>query len=464
MRRVLQKSLILDKGSYEKVAEDDEGTFYLQDGLDNPELVKVADGKVVKANYNHSFWYLTKIYRPKMLYPQSKLIFFGRNVVLTGRRKLKASQKIVVGELDELSLKEELHSGERQLDKTKIIKEDDIEFSIHTDWENEGKRNGNEVKSIGDYKKKDIKKATRIYEDKVVKSTNQGSVEKVNNQRDGLFGLYRNSQRDPHIKILRKKDWIYNTFESAEYDERNDVMLNPMAKERIKTEGELWSAGMSDRELRDYLVKNGIAEEKRRQDFALKNRIGSEAFIRYTWNTAVNYTDNDQNNQGQGYSFVFGYEYHLIRSIETLENWSVDVFWELGLDYYDLGQKNGKAQLSLLGGFINYYFYNLPTSVKQFIWYGGVGMKFGSASIENPDLNSSYSYSAQAFPTYQVGIKYRFDPGDEISDYARIGWGVNFLFQTSLLNFNTSDQLLDDIDGSFQAQDTRFAMGLVFVF
>ena len=226
----------------------------------------------------------------------------------------------------------------------------------------------------------------------------------------------------------------------------------------------MWSASLNDKELRDYFMKNGIAEERRRQNFAIDNRIGNEAFIRYSWNTSVNYSDTDQNNQGQGYSFVFGYEYHLIRAIKGLENWSVDVFWELALDYYDLGNINGKAQMSFLGGYFNYYFYNMPTSIKKFIWYAGVGMKFGSAQMENPELNATYGYGVQALPSYQLGIKYRFDPGDEVDDVARIGWGINFLFQTSLLKFSTNDQIVDDINGSFEAQDTRFSIGLAFIF
>lgn len=463
-----KKSLIIDKGTFEGVQVGQEGSLYKNEGSqEEANLIKVADVRVVKSVKKHSFWFVTKMENKNFLNPDSILTFFGKNEVVSGRRDLEMRELLVVGDDQDLSLKDEEYVAIEKYNNTEVVKDKDVEFFIHSDFEKKGiskNERGKDklIKGAQKYKRKDKKKLKKYYNDKIYKNTLDGSVKKLSN--NSLTGLYRKSPQDPHIKWLKKKGWIYNTYQSSTYDRRNDILVNPRAVKRIKNEGDMWSASLNDKELRDYFMKNGIAEERRRQNFAIDNRIGNEAFIRYSWNTSVNYSDTDQNNQGQGYSFVFGYEYHLIRAIKGLENWSVDVFWELALDYYDLGNINGKAQMSFLGGYFNYYFYNMPTSIKKFIWYAGVGMKFGSAQMENPELNATYGYGVQALPSYQLGIKYRFDPGDEVDDIARIGWGINFLFQTSLLKFSTNDQIVDDINGSFEAQDTRFSIGLAFIF
>ena len=460
-----KKSLIINRGAYEGVQVGQEGFLYIRTGqVDKPELSKVAEVRVVKTVKKHSFWYVTKIENEGELHPGSLLTFYEKGQFLEGRSEFKARELLIVGEEKELEQRDEFYELVEELDRTEVVKNEDVEFNIHTNYQNVAEYGEKSVKGTSPYKRKDIKKLKNYYKDKIYKSTVEGSVKKINKQKNGLLGLYKDSAPDPHVKWLKKRDWIYNTYESANYDKRNDILVDPRAKRRMQKEGDMWSSSMSDHELRDFFMRNGIAEEKRRQEFAIDNRIGNEAFVRYSWNTTVNYSDADQNNQGQGYSFVFGYEYHLIRAIKKLENWSVDVFWELALDYYDLGDINGKAQMSFLGTYINYYFYNLPTSIKKFIWYAGIGLKFGNAEIDNPELDATYDYGVQALPSYQVGIKYRFDSGDEVDDLARIGWGVNFLFQTSLLKFNTNDQIVDDINGSFQAQDTRFSVGLAFIF
>ncbi len=111
------------------------------------------------------------------------------------------------------------------------------------------------------------------------------------------------------------------------------------------------------------------------------------------------------------------------------------------------------------------YFYNLPSTLHQFIWLAGVGLKFGSATIENDNwYKKEYKYQAQAFPTYQMGIKYRFDPGDELSEYLEVGVGVSFLIQVSLVSLTASDTIYDDIVSSIETDETKFSLGINLMF
>lgn len=472
-----KKSLILDRGELQGVKTNDEGFFYYQEGVDAPKMQKVAKGRAIKVQTGHSYWYLTEVYKSDYLIPKNKLVFFGFNETLKGRKGVKLKKSVVVlnpnndSNIDPLNYKKDLYNESKPLVKTEVINDADKTITSTTIWENDGKRvleeGGKEVpvKKVAEFDDEaDFAEINRVFKEDLIDSTIKGSVDKVNRSRGGLNGIYRDQKRDPHIRLLKRKGWTSNTYEDYHYDRRAEVLVNPKAKAKIKREGPLWSAEMNDVQLRKFFMSNGLAEEKRRQDHSLENRKGHEVFIRYSWNTTDNTSDADPTNQGQGYSLVIGYEFHLIKVAETLDSWSLDFFWEQGVDYYDLGNVNAKGQVALIGGYLNYYFYNLPTTIQQFIWFGGAGLKFGSATLENDELSQPYRFQAQVFPSYQLGIKYRFDPGDEIDDGAQIGLGISFLVQLSLMSLNTSDQLIDDISGSIEAEETKFSLGMNFIF
>lgn len=472
-----KKSLILDVGDLQGVKTNDEGFFYSQDGIDSPKLEKIAKGRAIKVQSGHSYWFLTEIYKSDFIIPNNRLIFFGFNETLQGRKTFKLKKKLIVlnpnadTSIDQLSYKSDQFNKTKPLVKTEFPIESDKQITSTTIWENDGSRlleeGGKEVpiKKIAEFEDDlDLAAINKEFKDDIMGSTTQGSVDKVNRSRGGLKGIYRDQKRDPHVRLLKKKGWTSSVYEKYHYDRRDDVLVNPKAKAKIEREGPLWSAEMNDVQLRNFFMSNGLAEEKRRQDHSLKNRKGHEVFVRYAWNTTDNTSESDPTNQGQGYSLVIGYDFHLMRAVESLESWSLDFFWEQGVDYYDLGNINAKGQIALIGGYLNYYFYNLPSTIKQFIWFFGGGLKFGSAKLENDELSQDYSYQAQVFPSYQLGIKYRFDPGDEVDEGAQIGLGLSFLVQLSLMSLSTSDQLVDDISGSIEAEETKFSFGINFIF
>lgn len=469
-----KKSLILDQGSLNGVQVGEEGEFYFQEGVNKPKLIRIGVGKAVKVLPNYSFWYLLDIENMDYLVPQTKVIFLGDADAMRGRRPLKIKNRVRANSMNRPNatfLKNDYNASKDILGTDKQEKGFDKTITKTIEWEDDGKRemdeNGEELKlkkiSIPSFSKENKEMRDNNYIE-VASSTTSGSVEKINKNESGLTSFYLNQKRDPNIRWLRDEGWYYNAYRTYKYDKRKDVEISPQAKAKMEREGDMWSADLDDEALREFVVKNGLTLEKEKQKFAFENRIGNELIFRYQWNTTPNTTQDDLTNQGQGYSLIFGYEYHLMRAIKSLENWSIDAFWEQGLDYFNVGGVNAKAQYALLGGYVNYYFYNEPSSIKKFIFYGGAGLKFGSANLSQQDLTQEYAYTMKALPSYQIGLKYRFDPGDEVDEGIRVGMGINFVVQVSLLSLNASDEILDDINGTIEGQETKFGLGMVFIF
>ncbi|MFZ8933608.1 MAG: hypothetical protein ACO2ZP_06905, partial [Bacteriovoracaceae bacterium] len=199
-----KKSLIIDKGTFEGVQVGQEGSLYKNEGSqEEANLIKVADVRVVKSVKKHSFWFVTKMENKNFLNPDSILTFFGKNEVVSGRRDLEMRELLVVGDDQDLSLKDEEYVAIEKYNNTEVVKDKDVEFFIHSDFEKKGiskNERGKDklIKGAQKYKRKDKKKLKKYYNDKIYKNTLDGSVKKLSN--NSLTGLYRKSPQDPHIK------------------------------------------------------------------------------------------------------------------------------------------------------------------------------------------------------------------------------------------------------------------------
>ena len=276
--------------------------------------------------------------------------------------------------------------------------------------------------------------------------------------------LYKEQEKDAELREITRKVQIENVFEKKQRERREERFIGPYAIEKIRRNGQRWSADLNDEELRRFFIQSGIEKERRRQEFSLDRNAGHEILLRATTELGNKTAVEDNNNQNTGYSLLIGYEFHLSRSHPDITQWTVEFNAERALRYYDIGGINGRFEEGSFFGAINYYLFNQPNMIRKYLIYGGIGLRRGNAKVTSPSLSKDYAFSFFSIPTIQAGTKYRFSAGDERQDGLDIGVGANFLIQSELTRYSSTSEVTDDIKALFLTVNLRLSFGLSIYF
>jgi len=474
-----KKSIKIDVGSLDKIEIGDRGKFYLPsaDRISSREriLQEVAVGEAVKVHDTYSYWYLDKVKEPSALIAGEKLSFISVNEVVGGRDFLKILHKKnvypsgqskaqeVQGHPERIVVKKDNYSEDRAtLSQTKVHRWEDVEENRAQNW-SEGdiyyfEQYGQEVGSSLANLEENYRRSKTIRKeiaDKIF--VNQLNAFEKDEIPDGGYNRRTTEEGRPI-------DALDSLFETYDKSEQADQVIIPGALHKMDQEGPLWSANFSDEELRYYVLKTGIADEKIRQQNALNNKISHELILRYDWAINNLSAPEDADNQGHGMDLGVGYDLNLARTGELFSSFSAEFFYYQGINYYLTGALNTYSSEYYFKSSLNWYFYNTPSSVRRYMCYLGAGFKFGNARVYAEDLSRSVDYQISALPSYQLGVKYRFSGGDELGDFFRFGAGMNLVlsYETLLLSANeTYGQL---VSGMVENQNLRIGIGFSFYY
>ncbi|MBP9679903.1 MAG: hypothetical protein KBD76_00745 [Bacteriovorax sp.] len=486
-------SLVLDRGSLENYTEGLVGRFFVQVGeIHHPKIFLVGEGRLVKSFPKKSYWYLQKIYLPKLIAHDARLLVLTTTDVSQGRPFQQKQRHVLlpseeyssvedylgentnnvpdrlIQDLDSYELSDELfesklanktYNADQLIQTYEVLKkksgqhfsdqyQDDTEELFYV---------GPQVVNLADLKKEEDRK--------LLESLSLGMVKKVNAQRYALSnGLYKNQKKAPGQRDINDQITMSSVYETKKEEKRARTVIAPKAIAKYKRDGQGWSEDMDDEALRRYFIETGLEQEKRRRDFALNELEGNEILFHYTGSLSDHSTSSDNNYRNLGYSLSLSYDLHLSRTSKDLKNWSLQFSVERGVSDYDLGGQNARGQEGSFGGMVNYYFINNPLTLNSVILLGGLGIKAGSVDMGNQTLSKGYSYQQLTLPSAQLMMKYRFRSGDLTEDTVNVGTSFNFGLSFDRKRLSVIDNLSDNIGGKFYVSDLKYIVGLGFYF
>ncbi len=479
-----KKSILINRGHAENIRNGDRSKLYIKDlseGIESPRFVYVGEGEAIKVKNNISYWFLRKIKSFRHLNKNQKLVMVRqakdpRRPFIT-RRTLKVQGRAEDQDYYEVSedkgIPEDLVFEEQdfiegqEVKKTKATTRQDIELTRFKKMIKSGSEYDEDFDQVTDRMivpategdDRLIEAIEKAAEDKIFDSTTSRSVPKYNELKYGLRSLYKDNIHEPGLNMAFKGN-VPNIRESEKLANASRENVSPGALERIKKEGPRFSKDMTDKQLRDYLVTTGIAQELRRQKRALEERVGQEFTLRYITNLTDNTSEEGGSFSGIDYGISFSYEWHLGNTLRSLNNWTVEAEIERGISFFDVGGVNVRVTEGSLKGFVNWYFFNPPSSLYKYMPYIGVGFKRGNGDMESEELSQSYNLQVVGVPMANFGLKYRWSSGDEKVTDEDIGYGVNLQLRYESLRYNVTDFLEDNIDDVYNLSQLRFAVGL----
>lgn len=468
------KSIILKRGMVEGLRTGLRARFY----KDEAQMEFIAVGEVIKVNDNYSFWYfkdIPDILRPK---PSQKIFFALEEDVMRGRRPLKIVQtkSVLARDRDEamdensvpadLIKKDDLYIEGETAVKTKATVDFDAKTNETTEWSGGGiplisNDYPGELESIRPAEKPTLNDTSAIRR-KEKKRTSQmltdGAVDKARRaKKRGSDGAINSRARGDGTM----PDSIPNEFDAYQDQLLAQTKLAAETKARVRKNGEMWSAGLSDKELRRTLVESGVIQERERRRKAASNLASHHINLRYSTSLVPQTTDIDPNHNGNNFSMALGYEYLLEHATEKLDHWALEGTIERGISYQDIGGSgiNGRIAWGALGIQLHWYPYHKPTALRKFIPFVGLGLKRGNGDLQSSFLNSTYDVQV-AGTDLHAGLRFRFKAGDELTNSAAMGMGFFAMASMENSRVNITTTVQDDIDSVYDISEVRYAFGI----
>ena len=487
-----QKSISIDIGTRDEFKEGIYAKFFVQSqNYKFPKIFLVAEGKLIKSFPKKSYWYLSKVYLPRFMYENVHLQILTSLDVKSGR-KLSIKKKHLVLPSDQYESVDDYFDKNGNVIPNRLVQvESDYEKSHPlfkedmfadgdvqvTSFEVMRNRSGYHLSDEYDDLKldkyfiggKEYELGDIEYDQdkKLLDSMATGIVNKFNSQKFELSkGLYSFSEKDPNIKEINKKLSVTSIYDNMKEDKKTKDQISPNVLEKIRRDGDLWSADMDDETLRRYFITSGLEKEKRRRELALNELDGHEILFHYAGNLRSQSKASDNSYRALGYSFTLGYDLHLSRLSSNIKNWSIEFMIEKGIADYDIGSLNGRMDESYYGGYINYYFYNNPLTLNSLIVLGGLGLKTGSAGVSATGLTKEYTYQVLTNPAIQLMTKYRFKAGDGTEETINVGASINagLALESKSMSVLESVNSEDNIYSSKTYDDFKYTVGLSIFF
>ena len=80
-----ERSIAINRGLLESYNDGSFAKFFVQTGtLDMPKIFLVAEGKLIKSFPKKSFWYMSKVYIPRLIKPGDHILVLTSNAVKVG--------------------------------------------------------------------------------------------------------------------------------------------------------------------------------------------------------------------------------------------------------------------------------------------------------------------------------------------------------------------------------------------
>ena len=442
-----KNTAILSVGAMDGVTENDYGKVY---ELDNGQAVLVADLEAVRCNDTYSYWIVNGIYGDRLLEKGRRYQFEFLSHEFNSRRPPVVKVKDI---LRNQSLEEE----PAFLDDP--IFEDEHFFTQDIDEErpsSSGDKNVIYEEREGTYQ--------QTSEDGIILKPNLPAEIETYHLKDNLKKQSFNNEIEEFVKKFNssKKGLAYNLDIGLDND---NTFMYPKPR---NLDDPLWSKGLDQYELREFLMNSGMIKEKEYRERIRSEFDAHEFFLLYSTAFQQSTDLRDPRYRGLSRENSFGYELLLKRAHKKLEFFSLGLFYTMGRDFLPLVSRNvilgnslnAQADHSSLGFNFKYYLIHRPQTVKKWMPFVGLGASQGECALRLGSFNNAFDCNLLSI-VVNTGIKYRFGPVMPNSPLA-LGFSLQYGYrQTEYFISDQTDELMrESFDTSTRSSENKIYLGM----
>ncbi len=479
------ETILLNTGTYAGLKELDKAKLVYQEGMESGEVAEVGTIELIKAYPTYSYWTIVEHNDNQTIKEGSEYVLFPYDDLLKGKRPYRfLKKKVIISRGD---------SRDRYRDRMQTDNADAPTYKKHgndyyiTHLDRESFDPDAAVATVvGSYKISGRGKfSLDEYEDEFeLKDSSDQDLSIDTNKWEAendtvISSSYITStanrfaeidERDLEtIERLFRKDRLLMESQnsSSHFSARStDIHADYLKMNKISKKFDpMWSGTMQAKGIRNYVLKSGFKEERRRQKYARTHRSGHELFIRYAFDAGNNFDSADGPSlQGLSHSLGFGFGFHLSRIAPELERLVMSATFRAADDYYYMGNTYFKSEEKTMSFILDYYFKGSPDLIGAYSLFAGAGLKLGRADMISGDFGESFRFDVRSYKTVRLGLRYRFDGGDEINKLTKIGYGFSVLANYEMVTLSAADfaQLPEGMYARTTVNDYRVVMGFDF--
>ena len=373
------RALILDRGIFEGIRENDFALFYQKRERPGhlPGYHPILKAEAVKVGDKISLWMAHESIHPEELRNGGNL-----SMVRLSRHKgkhLKVHQYRVITPVSDpvdIDKKDSGLSFEETSPAQKTSEKKDIILTHSGSWE------------------ESLAKGTpRLSFQQILPPVDKKSISK--------------SVEADHFDKMTTKT-INKLNDSKSIDEYLSILKSPPSKYLAGREPR-WSRHFNQQQLQDFFVKAGVVEEVySRQKKAIHEWKGSEINLRYTTGFHLPLLSSGDGTFNAKSALSLGYEYHLANIKPFLKKWTVEFEMEGRQSNLIIEDYRFSSSEYFFKTWVYFYLHNTPLTLEQYLVYAGLGFQQGFATLSSETLRNDYDYQISGFPSFRTGIKYKF--------------------------------------------------------
>ena len=398
------RALILDRGIFEGIRPNDFALFYRKEERSGhlPRYLPLIKAEAIKVGDKISFWLAHETTSNGNLLNGDNL-----SMVRLSRHKQRHLQ---------------INQGQTITPKSSTVDIDkkDHQYSYEevSAYFQENRKKDALLNHPGHWKESKDKNISQLSFDQILPPINKKNIAK--------------SLEAEHFDQITNKT-ITKLNSSQDIEEYLSILKSP-PQDYLKGRETRWSRYMNDQQIQDFFVKAGVVKEVyQRQKKALREWKGSEIHLRYSTGFHLPLLSNSDDTYKSSFALSAGYEYHLANIKPKLKKWSIEA--GMGIHQSNLLINNYwlSSQEYIFQMWSYYYFHKTSLTIEQYVFYAGVGIQYGTASLSSSSLRNSYDYQISGTPSFRLGAKYKF----EKNNFQLFGHniGINFLLTASPLKY-----------------------------
>ena len=422
------RALILDRGIFEGIRENDFALFYKKKFRPGhfPSYHPILKAEAIKVGDKSSFWLAHESTLPGVLRKDGHL-----SMIRLSRHKQKHLQvhqyQIITpsSQLIDIDKKDQTYAFEKISPPIKNNEKKDIKITHTANWQKptDGEKN-------------------QFSFQQTFPTINKKSISK--------------SFETEHFSQIATKA-INKLNDSKNIDEYLSILKSPPSHYLAGREPR-WSRYMNEHQLQNFFVKSGVVEEVfQRQKMAVQEWKGSEIHIRYATGFHIPLIGHDDTFNTK-LALSAGYEYHLANINSLWKKWTLELEAENRNTNLNIEGYRFSSQEFLFKAWCYFYFHNTALSIEQYLAYLGLGIQQGAASLSSSSLRNNYEYHISSFPSLRVGAKYKFAKDKLL--FSKLSFGANLLLTIAPLRYNNLTRGRQFKGSNIQKVSSTISIGL----
>lgn len=421
-------TLVVNKGLLDGLRPQDRGSFIML--LKDDKELNLGSAEAVKVFNGYSVWALKN--RPAVeIAENQKLILREMGAFYNHKPEPKVRRQRIIG--PRRNVENSLTKNSSRFEKGLTVEEsnaqeavekvllDKSEWAERESYNDEKQAVPHEISpNISSEEFKQGLKEKRF--DDVV----QGGVTEQNTNPVQVERLFRLD------KLMSSDESTYHALIDDRYQRKVRAEEAVIQQEK---KGQAWSDDMSDRELINFVQKNGIAHEQERRLYLMHKQYSMEATLAMGFKINDSSTTADTTTTNElTRDFGMALEYFLGTRYQKFDHFSLEGEYRKAESIAAAGTYNARVNSTTLGASAYWYPFTFPTELAKNLFFVGLGFKKGSSQLTTARV--SQAYAVTVFPVVSAGIRYHFEKG----------FGLRLMTSMESLSLTPKDPTLQTVD------------------